>query len=178
MNFLTLFLITLPLALTLECLRGTLNPLLEDCEQLIDMLLVESLSPEGRTVKRWGRGEEESPTTRKLPKNYYIIRPGQKQQSTCILRLIAWERPGVPEYDDFSLQRVASSARGIMSTCVARGSPGWDFLGVNHVVMAAVEWFRRPWLEVGPSQNVTTIISNGTVELRSYDPVTENLEID
>lgn len=160
----------LPWAFALTCLRTERNPLLPDCTELAEILREQSLRPMERNVKRWGRDEEDSPTSARLPKHYYIFKPSLERQSTCIVRMDAYEREGGVRYDDFKFSRVAASAININSVCIANGSPGLDFPGSNEVVFVKVARVAilPPWLlaaeTIEESYNVT--IGNMTAELR------------
>ena len=153
-----------PLASALQCLPNQRGPLQTDCDELIAILRERSFRPPYKNVKRWGREEEDTPTSVSLPKNFYIFRPESMRQSTCIIRMDAQERPGVPNYEDFKLQRVVGSAIAIYTACISQGAPGIIFPGTNGVVWVKVERVALP----PPPPELYNVTSNGTAELRIF----------
>lgn len=164
-------------AQTLTCLPPrTRLPLATDCDELIEYIRAESLRPRGDVEKKWGRRETESATSAELPKIYYIFRGPRERQSTCLLRVDAWERPHVPPYDILRLRRILVSAVVVVNRCLRdQASEGWDFPGENRVVYVKLQRASAlsPLLQSGlplpegdANQSLNVSTSHGSAELR------------
>lgn len=109
-------------------------------------------------------------TTARLPKQYFIHKPGHPRQSTCMINVDALNRPEAPDYDFFRLGRVVFSAIVITSHCIGdEGRIGLDFPGSNQAVFIKVERIDQLPLiqnENGIQNSYNVTLGNSTLELR------------
>ena len=156
----------LDLGFCVRCLSLSAPPLQGDCQELIEAVRETSLRPGQNVRKRWGREEEETPTSESLPKFLYVFRPPNRRRSTCLFRVDAWEQPDRPKYDDFKLTNLLTSAIIIVERCVkGQNADGWDFPGSNGVVFVKVERPVVPPTPPSASNLFDVSVNNQTLQL-------------
>jgi len=155
----------LPLTHTYTCTPTPhLLPRPTDCHSLIDALTLLSSSPPYNTPKLWSRLVEDTPTTLKLPKDYWLQGRGPE---TCAVHIDVvgsdhhnqarneegggrgggnWRA----ENDTFTLGSVANVMEIVVEQClVRRRELGWGCPGVKGTVGARVVRTDAPWLRRG-----------------------------
>ncbi|KAL8799789.1 MAG: hypothetical protein Q9182_005621 [Xanthomendoza sp. 2 TL-2023] len=103
-------------------------PLLRDCRELIDSIKAMARLPYESTIKDWSRHLATTPVSEKLPRWYYIERPGgQGSMSTCVL-VVDVPRMDFTAVDRFSLRNVAEAADIAFFHCLlAKRQIGLEF---------------------------------------------------
>ena len=148
----------LPPLPVLECYPSHLPPLLIDC-QYLNAFIELAVLKENRN-RRYARNLPDTPTTRHLPKNYFVHRFTPRfKPSTCMLSIDENPRPGFPDWDEFTFKSLGIVSQNITDNClIPRKEVGFDFPGKLLTVKATLTRY------VGPTSldEVTQLSSSGS----------------
>lgn len=156
------FLIFPPLAHAYICTRphGVL-PIPKDCHELIDSIEALSLIPPYNTPKLWSRLVEDTTTSLKLPKDYWLQGRGP---STCAIHVDVAPWGDLRANDTFTFRGMSTAGEIIVEQClVKRRNLGLAYPGVKEIVQVRILRTDAPWFKrkVGTVTNLFRL-SNGT----------------
>lgn len=158
----TIFLLYyLPFASAVICLSGQrLLPTAKDCHELIDALEYLAHFPPYSSPQAWSRHVEDSVSTRKLPKDYWLQGRGP---STCAIHIdvVPWN---LDAEETFELKNVAGLGEIIVEQCLVRRRQfGLAYPGLRELVQARIVRTDAPWLK-GKTTVIRNVVSlgNGT----------------
>ena len=148
-----LLLYYLPFTSAIICLAShRLLPTPKDCHELIDALEYLARFPPYNTPHTWSRHLEDTSSSRKLPKDYWLQGRGP---STCAIHIdvVPWN---LDAEESFELRTVASLGEVVVEQCVVRRRQlGLAYPGLRELVQARIVRTDAPWLK-----GKTTVIRN------------------
>ena len=142
-------------------------PTTSDCHELIDALEGLSHLHPFNIPKLWSRSVEDTLTTLKLPKDYWLQGRGP---STCAIHVdaVPWNTSAE---ETFSLASASIVAEIIVEQCLIRGKKlGWAYPGPREQVQVKILRTDSPWLRRKVSEvRRVAVVGNGTILFEATD---------